>query len=549
MLAQTLCFAGFRAAAGAATLLPGALLEWLFAEGAGYSVRNESYTPIGTARNLVRCPEGCFRGTNFWGDHSSMTEDFNGDNTSVDQLVRVPAGQYTLSLYVKSNTGTAQQVRMLINGDYGSDIDIPDTGWIRISRTTTYADVTVDDLGIIVTPSSTGLADVLIFGPQINPGAIPLDYEVDSGQLTFKGNPAWTAAGVDFSGGTNCAAASKPGVTISAGLAIYAACKWPLANAAEDNDHVAILTGEGSFYLFAHNGSALPGFNIADKAVIGRLSPDLKDGLWHMLAGLYDGAKTRLFIDDVEVGSTAGAISAPFDLQAVAIASLHDGEWLLPGTFAFGALYDQAHTSDQVFQQFAALQHLLQSRGETLASPDIIFFEGDSITADGGDSLATYPFQVTLPAHVQGRDFAISGSIVSDLTARAALLDINARAGRSNTLVMMIGYNDLNQGDSAATLLSQVTAYCLARRAAGWAHIILTTLLPSTSPGVNTKRNAYNVLLRGDASFYDTLVDFDNTTMGPDAAASDTGLFIDGVHPTAAGHLVLATYLQSYLST
>lgn len=568
MLAQCLSMGAVRAAGGGASLLPGALLEWLFADGSGYSVRNESYTPVGTARNLFRCPEGCFRGPNFWGNHSFVTNDFadgpfegthaarfNADSTSMDQLVRVPAGQFTLSVYVMSNTGTAQQVRMLLNGDYGTDIDIPSSGWVRISRTTTYADVTTDDLAPLVTPGSTNLADVLFFGPLINPGATPLDYEVDSGQLTFKGNPAWTAAGVDFSGGTNAAAASKPNVAISDGLAVYAAFRWPLANAADDDTFVSILTGEGdpntgdgTYYLTAHNGGVRPGFNIANRQALGRLSPDLKDGLWHLVAGIYDGSSTHLFIDDVEVASTAGAINAPFDLQAISIASIHDGEGRMPGEFAFGALYDQAHTSDNVFAQFAAVKALLQARGESLVSPDIIFFEGDSITADGGGSVDTYPFQLTFPAHAQARDFGVSGSIVSDLTARAGLLDINARPGRSNTLVLMIGFNDMNTGDSAATLLTNVTAYCLARRAAGWDNLILTTVLPSTSPGLNTKRNAYNALIRSDSSFYDTLVDFDNTTMGPDAAAADTDLYADGTHPTEAGHLVLATYLQPFIT-
>jgi hypothetical protein len=90
-------------------------------------------------------------------------------------------------------------------------------------------------------------------------------------------------------------------------------------------------------------------------------------------------------------------------------------------------------------------------------------------------------------------------------------------------------------GLPASSFVSQLKTYCLARKSTGWKVIVLTLLAESNSPR-NVLRNQVNVLIRADNSFYDGLADIAaDPTIGIDAAAFDTSLYSDGIHPTALG--------------
>ena len=77
---------------------------------------------------------------------------------------------------------------------------------------------------------------------------------------------------------------------------------------------------------------------------------------------------------------------------------------------------------------------------------------------------------------------------------------------------------------------------------------MLCTLLPQTTSGFNTFRNAVNAIIYSwsPGQHYDALADFaGNATMGPDSAASNTTYYADGLHPTSAGQAILASIMQS----
>lgn len=115
---------------------------------------------------------------------------------------------------------------------------------------------------------------------------------------------------------------------------------------------------------------------------------------------------------------------------------------------------------------------------------------------------------------------------------------------------MLLGANDLtNESLNVATWLSDFAAYCDARRAAGW-KVVAATILPSTNASVTAKRGTVNTALRSWVGVHaDAIADFAaDATMGPDAAASDTTYYADGVHPTAAGHALLEPIMTAAIN-
>jgi lysophospholipase L1-like esterase len=166
--------------------------------------------------------------------------------------------------------------------------------------------------------------------------------------------------------------------------------------------------------------------------------------------------------------------------------------------------------------------------------------EGDSITTN--DIAVSYASlyhadNPLLPFH----NTAVSASIISNLTSRATSDDALKVSGAYNVLSVLIGANDM-AGGSAATYLSNLATYLDARRAAGWI-VALCTVLPrneASAAGFEAKRQTANATLRTwPGTHCDAIVDYDTTTMGTYASCLDASLFGDGLHPTAAGHLLL----------
>lgn len=183
------------------------------------------------------------------------------------------------------------------------------------------------------------------------------------------------------------------------------------------------------------------------------------------------------------------------------------------------------------------------SRRAAFVAPINLIFEGDSITASVAPKSFGYIYAGS--ANLAVANSLIEGAAPS-LTNRAATLDALIDSARANVLVVMTG-NDMI-ADTAANMLTKMATYLDNRRAAGW-YVIIWTVLPRTTGGFNTKRNTANTTLRTWVGTHcDAIVDFDVTSMGPDAAASDTGLYGDGIHPTLAGHRLLLAQLQATLN-
>jgi hypothetical protein len=191
-------------------------------------------------------------------------------------------------------------------------------------------------------------------------------------------------------------------------------------------------------------------------------------------------------------------------------------------------------------------------------TPTSIAWEGDSISdANAGYVTGSLQYPALTVSRLtfltSSTNPAYSGSKIADMVSRGAATD-SFFAGHSEAnkvLSILIGHNDIDAGrHSAATVVADLKAYCLARKAAtSGLKIIILPILPSTASGTgfnfNTVRNAANALIVADPSFYDFYVGgiAADTTIGCDSCAWDGTYYSDGTHATAAAHAILAQYM------
>ncbi len=113
----------------------------------------------------------------------------------------------------------------------------------------------------------------------------------------------------------------------------------------------------------------------------------------------------------------------------------------------------------------------------------------------------------------------------------------------SRVVLVAYGTNDLTAARTDAQILADLQSYCALIRADG-GKAVVATILPATGHNSTMQgyRTSINASLRANwATFADGLCDFaGDATMGPQAAASNAALYQDGLHPTRAGHALLA---------
>lgn len=193
--------------------------------------------------------------------------------------------------------------------------------------------------------------------------------------------------------------------------------------------------------------------------------------------------------------------------------------------------------------------------------------EGDSITAGNHDTVGAYPgvfnTNYTKTNFKLLANRAVGSSTVAIMAARAPALDSLLPKGKRPSryvLSILIGVNDWYLGQTTAQHLIDLAAYIDARRAAGWDYIVLCTHTPDTIDGNGqtgtygpfdtwrtTVESTYATWVGGRV---DRICDFHgDATMGPNAAASNTALYSDGVHPTNAGQANLEAIMRPVLTS
>lgn len=191
-----------------------------------------------------------------------------------------------------------------------------------------------------------------------------------------------------------------------------------------------------------------------------------------------------------------------------------------------------------------------------------VFHNGDSISVgdlSGGRGYPNIAGDTASPV-VIGNNAAVSGSTMVGVRSRAAVYNPPLALTLGTRLLihsLHIGRNDgpgvLTTGVTPSQFAADVAAFMLEQKNAGFNRRILCTLLPATFSGFNAWRNSVNAIFNGAgwaaANYVDALCDIgSDATMGPDAAASNTALYVDGTHPTATGQANLAAIYVATLN-
>jgi hypothetical protein len=552
----------------------GLAIEYAFTEGSGQQVFNQRGTRMPRA-NLFGASEPYHSSINplSWAASSATITDayaanpVDGQQTAArlvvtaaangffEQFVTLPTAQHTMSLWVKSNTGSSQDFRMSDATSGTTATRTATTSWQQLSLTFSPT-AGVHELIAVWVDGVGGALDLVIYGLQVQPGAVAGTYTPPVFDLTLgktgaadTTDPAWSAVGINTSGSKYLFAQSSVGVSL-AQCAFYVLARRPAGAVTATYAPLLVDSYGSNRVVLMGNDSGQPRFSLngAPAATSGDMLATAGDGLWHTWWGNYDGTTISLYLDDVLLASGTGAVTT-YTLHKLFVSAANSaGYW--PGDIAYVLGYNQGHTTVQAASIRDWLKVKLAGRSQTYVSTlqRFVAFEGDSLTTFGlsGYQYAALNGQSSIP---NGRTYAITGSQVVDMTNRAAGLDLNYNVARArNVLHVFIGANDLSNV-SAATFVASLKTYCLARRATGW-RIILATVLPQTTVGFNTVRNTANALIYGDTSFYDYLSDFAaDPTVGPDAAASNTTYYnADGKHLVAAGHAILAPIVQASIA-
>ena len=182
--------------------------------------------------------------------------------------------------------------------------------------------------------------------------------------------------------------------------------------------------------------------------------------------------------------------------------------------------------------------------------PNIVF-DGDSITAGDGVYVGTqaYPglILMELGTNYGGANLAQGGTRFgyynqNGITARAPN-SVDRWVAEDNVLVIFAGTNNLANNDGATATLAAFNDYIAKRRAAGWRRIVAVTTIWRDTVAVETGRVAYNQGIR-DGALTGHYIVADAAAHTAFDATPDATKFLDGVHPTTDGHIILKQVIK-----
>lgn len=169
-------------------------------------------------------------------------------------------------------------------------------------------------------------------------------------------------------------------------------------------------------------------------------------------------------------------------------------------------------------------------------------FDGNSLQTRY-DGLPHYPALMAAAWNTPFVNYGFSGQTTQQMTADA-VSQVDPRAAETdyfNVLIVQEMLNDAaNNSLTAAQVVDNMQTYCLARKAAGFDAIGVTTIHKITTPNRNltsTLLSQINAELRARyQNFCDFIIDFDKYQQFANPA--DTTYYYDGVHFSSAGHRI-----------
>lgn len=279
--------------------------------------------------------------------------------------------------------------------------------------------------------------------------------------------------------------------------------------------------------------------------------------------------EVRLYRGGTLFGSSSGAANNTTQsfgsAKALYFGARNQASLFLTGDIYRILLYSGAHTATQRWQ----IETYLGRYYDLEPQSGMIIFEGDSLTygSDGSGGRQTTPYPTALIASVSGKyawdNYGVAGQTLAQMESDAATqIDVNYRSAISyKPIVVWGGTNDMGTAggaNSAATTFGRLQTYCNSRRSAGWtiannAPIYVLTCLArndANAPGdFETKRQAYNTLIKAGDSSYDYVIDLATDSRLDDGtgtlpAGVDSG---DHVHLTNTGYGYVAALVKTAL--
>jgi hypothetical protein len=465
--------------------------------------------------------------------------------------VNLPAGTYTLAVDVRTTDGATVNFHM---GNFSAlETKTATSSWQSFSATFTIASpITSGSVNIVKSVDSSTPANLAICNARLFSGAVDLGAETLAGHMYFTAvnwNTQPTMASGELTTLANRWGLIQFSTQTLTAWTVVALSKRTAAAGAVIQSILADVKSFTTLTSMHATGLNAPGayFGAADlQNGVGGLF-QYRNNDWHTIVNRYSTPNFNVFMDNVRLHSrsSAGLSASLDDLFANAVFSVVAGY-----TVHAIAIFDRALSNAEV----ATVTDHLKTRSATFgitAGPNTRFLvaEGDSLTFGLGATNGSYAFLFgpnSSPV-VNGNIHAITGSTLASLNSRAATLDAAIpvdKGGRQFVMSVLIGANDLyNYVGGATQYAADVSAYCLARKAAGWDKVVLCTVLPRGDVFVtehNTARATLNAIYTGPgwiaANGVDAIADFAaDPTVGPDEAALDISLYGDNLHLTNLG--------------
>lgn len=478
----------------------------------------------------------------------------------------LPAGQMTVFLDVKSNSGSAESLTLypFQSGGEQSGAKTATTSWTTISHTwTSTGGITQFFIWNNGTTASLQIDNLRIFA-----GAVDLGAEVLSGHL-YLGNDDGTAIPAFNSNYIDLAGSGKGMLNFLPSVASYTNFTFVATVARSTGGNVGAqpLLGvsldpyKPSFFIDTPGYKHTNGLNYAAES--NGFNPSGLYGYasepFNVIALRANGTYLDTFINGLHVGRTT--LTPPTE-QFIRL-TLGDFGGFSCGYKVYSMGFWKSALSDaQVADAYLALK----TRGLGLSTPinmpvarRVLYAEGDSIT-QGAFVEKGYValYGANSSPITNGTNRAVSGSGLTSMNARASAADAFIPAvketGFKAIYFAMIGTNDDGGGSDSAAYAAALGQHFANRKAAGFTYCVAATLLAKGGNATfNANRAALNTILRSSAWQttwgIDAVVDFAaNATIGTDAAASNTTYFSDGVHPTQAGNVVMETIFRPVIN-
>jgi hypothetical protein len=289
-------------------------------------------------------------------------------------------------------------------------------------------------------------------------------------------------------------------------------------------------------------------------------SPQLNSSLWGDSGGtavftvVYDGTVSKGFANDVEFFNYS-----PGFIGAVSVSDMAVG--VIIGSFFGGNdIYQLMYWPRALSDAEVLMAYNAQSAKTAITTPRAVAFEGTSLTAGAHGTSVPFIIGPNLNPPANGASYAVAGSLLVNLSSRAASIDMIPAGAPPQTFILSVeaGTNDLGLNASGSNkpytgnpngFTRDLATYLDARRAAGWKTVCHTILaaLDGADGGAQflSDRAIANATIRTWVGTHcDALADWaSDPTMGTNTAPNNmTYWATDKLHPISAGYVLLEPY-------